>query len=57
MREIAMTNKAIIQGIYQGFATGDIQAVTAAFADDIKWTEAGSPVRGRKRLYAAGRIQ
>jgi len=47
MREIAMTNKAIIQGIYQGFATGDIQAVTAAFADDIKWTEAdGFPLGG-----------
>jgi len=42
-----MTNKAIIQGLYQSFASGDIQAVTAAFADDIEWTEAdGFPLGG-----------
>ena len=42
-----MTNKAIIQGLYQSFASGDIQAVTAAFADDIEWTEAdGFPLAG-----------
>ena len=42
-----MTNKAIIQGLYQNFASGDIQAVTAAFADDIEWTEAdGFPLAG-----------
>ena len=42
-----MTNKAIIQGLYQSFASGDIQAVTAAFSDDIEWTEAdGFPLAG-----------
>ena len=42
-----MTNKAIIQELYQSFASGDIQAVTAAFADDIEWTEAdGFPLAG-----------
>jgi len=51
-----MVNKAISQGLYQSFASGDIQAVTAAFADAIEWTEAdgfplggtyiGPPVRG-----------
>ena len=42
-----MTNKAIIQRLYENFSTGDIQAVTAAFADDIEWTEAdGFPLAG-----------
>ena len=42
-----MTNKEIIQGLYQSFESGDIQAVTAAFADDIEWTEAdGFPLAG-----------
>ena len=42
-----MTNKAIIQGLYQSFASGDIPAVIAAFADDIEWTEAdGFPLGG-----------
>jgi len=42
-----MTNKDIIQGLYDSFATGDIAAVTAAFADDIRWTEAdGFPLAG-----------
>ncbi|MGB5291831.1 MAG: hypothetical protein WBN41_10330, partial [Lysobacterales bacterium] len=42
-----MTNKAIIQGLYQSFASGDIQAVTATFADEIEWTEAdGFPLAG-----------
>ena len=42
-----MNNKAIIQGLYQSFASGDIEAVTAAFADDIKWIEAdGFPLAG-----------
>jgi len=42
-----VTNKAIIQELYQSFASGDIQAVTAAFADDIEWTEAdGFPLAG-----------
>ena len=42
-----MTNKAIIQGLYQSFASGNIEAVTAAFADDIEWTEAdGFPLAG-----------
>lgn len=42
-----MTNKEIIQGLYQSFAAGDVEAVTAAFADDIVWTEAdGFPLAG-----------
>jgi ketosteroid isomerase-like protein len=42
-----MTNKEIIQDLYNGFASGDVAAVTAAFADDISWTEAdGFPLAG-----------
>lgn len=42
-----MTNKEIIQELYQSFASGDVEAVTAAFADDIAWTEAdGFPLAG-----------
>ena len=42
-----MTNKEIIQGMYDSFASGDVAAVTAAFADDISWTEAdGFPLAG-----------
>ena len=42
-----MSNKEIVQGMYAGFAAGDIAAVTAAFADDISWTEAdGFPLAG-----------
>ncbi len=42
-----MTNKEIIQELYANFASGDIAAVTAAFADDIAWTEAdGFPLAG-----------
>lgn len=42
-----MTNKELIQKVYAGFAAGDIAAVTAAFADDIAWTEAdGFPLAG-----------
>ena len=42
-----MTNKEIVQGLYQSFASGDVPAVIAAFADDISWTEAdGFPLAG-----------
>ena len=42
-----MTNKEIVQGMYQSFATGDVPAVVASFADDISWTEAdGFPLAG-----------
>ena len=42
-----MTNKKIIRGLYESFASGDVAAVTAAFADDISWTEAdGFPLAG-----------
>ncbi|MBU2677742.1 MAG: nuclear transport factor 2 family protein [Gammaproteobacteria bacterium] len=42
-----MTNKEIIQGLYESFASGDVAAVTAAFDDDIAWTEAdGFPLAG-----------
>ena len=42
-----MSNKELIQALYQSFAAGDVPAVTAAFADDIEWTEAdGFPLAG-----------
>ena len=42
-----MTNKDIIQGMYDSFASGDVTAVIAAFADGISWTEAdGFPLAG-----------
>ena len=42
-----MTNKEIVQGLYQSFAAGDVPAVVAGFADDISWTEAdGFPLAG-----------
>ena len=42
-----MTNKEIIQELYQSFAIGDVPAVTARFDDDITWTEAdGFPLAG-----------
>ena len=40
-------NKEIARGMYESFASGDVAAVTAAFADDIAWTEAdGFPLAG-----------
>ena len=42
-----MTNKELIQMLYASFACGDVAAVTAAFSDDISWTEAdGFPLAG-----------
>ena len=42
-----MNNKEIIRGLYENFASGDVAAVTAIFADDIAWTEAdGFPLAG-----------
>lgn len=42
-----MNNKEIVQSMYNSFASGDVAAVTAAFADDISWTEAdGFPLAG-----------
>lgn len=42
-----MGSKEIIEGLYQSFASGDVEAVTAAFAEDIAWTEAeGFPLAG-----------
>jgi ketosteroid isomerase-like protein len=42
-----MSNKEIVQGIYDSFASGDVAAVTGAFANDIAWTEAdGFPLAG-----------
>ena len=55
-----MTNKDIVQGMYDSFATGDVAGVTAAFADDISWTDYGcygnSAARTPRidRLAAAG---
>jgi ketosteroid isomerase-like protein len=42
-----MTNKQIIQELYQSFASGDVPAVVASFEDEIAWTEAdGFPLAG-----------
>ncbi|MBT8062730.1 MAG: nuclear transport factor 2 family protein [Xanthomonadales bacterium] len=42
-----MSNKEIIQGLYQSFAAGDVPAVLSGFADDIEWTESdGFPLKG-----------
>ena len=46
-------NVAIVKGIYQAFATGDVPAVLAALSPDIEWNEAenfpyadGNPYHG-----------
>lgn len=46
-------NVAIVKGIYQAFATGDVSAVVAALSPEIEWNEAenfpysdGNPYRG-----------
>ena len=39
-KETQVTNKEIIQGLYQNFASGDVPAVVATFDDNISWTEA-----------------
>jgi hypothetical protein len=42
-----MTNKETIERLYESFASGDLATVTAAFSDDIAWTEAdGFPLAG-----------
>lgn len=42
-----MTNKELIDGLYESFASGDIPSVLAAFATDIEWTESdGFPLAG-----------
>lgn len=42
-----MTNKLIIQGLYQSFARGDVPAVLSSFDEEITWTEAdGFPLAG-----------
>lgn len=42
-----MTNKEIIQGMYDSFASGDVAAVVAGLSDNISWTEAdGFPLAG-----------
>ena len=42
-----MTNKEIIEELYQSFASGDVPAVLAKFDDNISWTEAdGFPLAG-----------
>lgn len=41
------SNLEIIQGTYDSFAKGDVEAVLATFADDITWVEAeGGPYGG-----------
>ena len=46
-------NVAVVKGIYEAFATGDIPAVLGAMSPDIEWNEAenfpysdGNPYRG-----------
>ncbi|MDQ1155169.1 nuclear transport factor 2 family protein [Brevundimonas sp. SORGH_AS_0993] len=40
-------NTAVVQRLYAGFATGDLEAVLADMAPDIQWTEAeGYPYAG-----------
>lgn len=40
-------NVDVVNRVYAGFATGDIAAVVATFADEIEWTEAaGYPYAG-----------
>jgi len=42
-----MTNKEVIQGLYENFAVGDVPAVLANFDDNITWVEAdGFPLNG-----------
>ena len=42
-----MNNKELIANLYENFASGDVPAVLAAFADDISWTESdGFPLAG-----------
>ena len=42
-----MTNKEIIQGMYDSFASGDVAAVVAGLSDNVSWTEAdGFPLAG-----------
>ncbi|MDM7923464.1 MAG: nuclear transport factor 2 family protein [Pyrinomonadaceae bacterium] len=35
-----MSDKAVVQGLYDSFATGNVPAVIGAFSPDIEWTEA-----------------
>jgi len=37
---MANDNVALVRGIYDAFATGDVAAVLAAMSDDIVWNEA-----------------
>jgi ketosteroid isomerase-like protein len=42
-----MTNKEVIQGLYENFAIGDVPAVLANFDANITWVEAdGFPLNG-----------
>jgi ketosteroid isomerase-like protein len=42
-----MTNKEVIQGLYENFAVGDVPAVLANFDANITWVEAdGFPLNG-----------
>jgi ketosteroid isomerase-like protein len=42
-----VTNKEIIQGLYESFARGDVPSVVAGFDENISWTEAdGFPLAG-----------
>lgn len=42
-----MTNKEVVQGLYEAFARGDVPAVLDGFDANITWTEAdGFPLAG-----------
>lgn len=54
-----MSSKAVIQGIYDGFARGDVAAVLGAMSGDIVWNEAenfpyadSNPYRGPDAVAA-----
>ena len=50
-------NTAVVQGVYDGFAGGDIAAVAATFAEDIVWNEAeNSPYADRNPYEGADEI-
>jgi len=52
-----MSNLAVVKGIYQSFAAGDVPAIVAAMSPDIEWNEAenfpysdGNPYRGPEAI-------
>ena len=45
---MSQDNIALVRGLYEAFAKGDVPAVLGGFADDIEWNEAeGMPYGGQ----------